>query len=216
MILKNFDTRKFPKHRRFPLWNYSALCDKTISKENSGTPLLSIKFSIPDCFWNTKRFLYEKIRPFEAKQFQRKIVIILPPPPLLWSIKTFDTRILLKHRKCTLWNFQFSETKNIRRKVLIGVASVLLLEFFDTGNFLKHWSVPLRNVSVPWDKTKSTEICDNPLLSNKSFHTRMFLKHRGVPQQKVSVHSRKEISTKFRDMSPHPLMHKNLRHEIFP
>ena len=81
--------------------------------------------------------------------------------PLLLSIKTFDTRILLKHRKCPPWFFLFSEAKNVRRRVLIGFPPVLFLEFFDTGIFLKHWSVPLRNFSVLWDKTILKKNRDN-------------------------------------------------------
>ena len=66
----------------------------------------------------------------------------LPPPPLL-SIKFFDTRNFVKHRRVHLRNFRHCETKNIRRKILILPPSPLSINFFDNRNFLQHRKFPV-------------------------------------------------------------------------
>ena len=65
-----------------------------------------------------------------------------------------------------------------------------LRKFFQTREFLKHRSVPLRKVSVLWDKTFSAKNRDTPpptLLCIETFITGNFLKLRRAPLRNVSV-----------------------------
>ena len=64
----------------------------------------------------------------------------------------------------------------------------LCIKFCDTGNFLKHRSVPQRIFSVLCDKNLSTEKRNTPpLWCLKILDTRNFLMHRSVPQPIFSV-----------------------------
>ena len=80
-----------------------------------------------------------------------------------------------------------------------------ILTFFDTRNVLKNRRVPLRNISVLWDKIFDIKSWYSlppspPLLSIKFFDTRNFVKHRRFPLRSFSVLWDKRFSTENRDI----------------
>ena len=106
----------------------------------------------------------------ETTNFWQKIAIL--PSPFL-SIKTFDTRIFLKHRRVplpsffVLWDNKFS----IEDRVI-----PLWGKKFDNRIFLKHRRFLLLNFSVLWDNKYSNEGRVIPLWCKK-IDNRIFLKH---------------------------------------
>ena len=72
LIHRNFQYRKFLKHRRVALRNDSVLWDKKLSTEIVIPPFNPWINSITECFWNTGGLLYEMIRYCGTKYFRRK------------------------------------------------------------------------------------------------------------------------------------------------
>ena len=91
----------------------------------------------------------------------KKIVI---HPPLLLSIKTFDTRSFLTQRRILLRSFFVTVRQKIWQKLVKQPLFSYALNVSIPETFLKHRSFLLRNVSVRWDKTVCAQNRDtNPL-----------------------------------------------------
>ena len=92
-------------------------------------------------------------------------------------------------------------TQLLRQKIVIP-PPFSCMKSVDTRIFLKPGRVPLRNVSVMWDQTISTEDRDTrPLLCIKIFETAIFLKHRRVPLRIFSALWDKKFPTEDRDIN---------------
>ena len=104
----------------------------------------------------------------ETNQNRLKIVIAarlcypkhFPLPEFFWNSERFVYQI-----------FQYCQSKHIRRQIVIPLC--YLRKFFQTREFLKHRSVPLRKVSK----------C--------SFDIRIFLKHGRLPYENFLLWDRK-------------------------
>ena len=75
----------------------------------------------------------------------------------------------------------------------------LFIKFIDTRSFLKHRRVPLRNVSVPWEKNRRRIVILLALLCMKNVDIRNFLKHRRAPLQSFLQLWDESFSTENRD-----------------
>ena len=177
LIQKIFDTRIFLKHRRVPPRKLWALRDKKLLAQKDNILFLCVEF-----FGN--RFFSEKHKGSPAKVFGtvrqklwHKIVI---QPPLLLSIKIFDTRRFLKHRRVPLRNFwTLWDKKLLAQKNDI---SFLFVNFFDTWFFSEtQKGCPTKVFGFVRQKLWQKIVIHAPLLlSIKFFDTRNFLKHRRV------------------------------------
>ena len=85
-------------------------------------------------------------------------------PLFLLSLKVFDARSVLKHRKDHLQSFSTIWEK--RFPTQLSYIPFLCKRFFDTSFFLKHRSFPLRCISILWDINFSAESCDVPCFFN--------------------------------------------------
>ena len=128
------ESRKFPKHRRVPLWNPSVLWDKKFLTGNRDNPSPSFIHKIFGTrnFLKSGKFLYEHFCYCEAKQMRRKIVI-----HLLSSLTLLDTRKFLKKRRVPIRSSSVLWDKNISQQVVIIHASTL-----STPSNLKFLSIP--------------------------------------------------------------------------
>ena len=190
------DKRNFLNYWSVPLWNNSALWDKTISTKSCDTsppPSYPWKYKISEVFWNTEWFAYEVFWYCEIRNFRRKIVIFhLSLSPLL-SLKLCDKGIFLKNRRVPPRRFSLLWDKRI---------------IFDG----KYWQYhPLIHKIVQYQKfsetqkgsrtkyfgTLSQKYCNGKLFL-KFFDTRKFLKHRRVPVRSFSVLRVKNFSTENR------------------
>ena len=103
-------------------------------------PLLSINFFATGNFLkhSTEGLPYEIFRHSETKNFRRKI-LILPPPSYS---NFFGTRNQCNSKGFPYGNFRHCETKNFRQKIMTLPPSSSpphsKINFFATGNFLKH------------------------------------------------------------------------------
>ena len=177
LIRKIFDTRIFLKHRRVPPRKLWALRDEKLLAQKDNILFLCVEF-----FGN--RFFSEKHKGSPAKVFEtvrqklwHKIVI---QPPLLLSIKIFDTRRFLKHRRVPLRNFwTLWDKKLLAQKNDI---SFLFVNFFDTCFFSEtQKGCPTKVFGFVRQKLWQKIVIHAPLLlSIKCFDTRNFLKHRRV------------------------------------
>ena len=127
-----------------------------------------------------------------------------PPLPPFLSIKFFDTRNFVKHRRVPLWSFSVLRSKKVSREN--RDITLLKMKFFDTRNFLKHRRFPQLNDLVLWHKNNfdGKSRYPPPLLSLTFVDTRNFLKHRRVLLRNFSALSDKNFSTETRDT----LLHK--------
>ena len=133
-------------------------------------------------------------------------------PVFLLTLKFFNARSFLKHRRdhlqsfSALWEKRFpTETSDI---------PVLCKRCFETRIFLKHGRGPLQNFLALWDNFFSNEISDMPFLCIRFFGTRSFLKQRGVPLWKFSVLWDKDFDKKSW-YTPSSLVQKNFRYPKF-
>ena len=187
----------FLKHRSVPLPNLSVLCDKTISTYTSHLLIHKIisyhtvsetqmdsptMFSVP---WDNNF-------PTKSSDSLALLSTIFSKNRLFQDIEGFSYKI-----------FQYSETLNVRQKVVI-LSRVLSIIFSDTKKIQKHWRFALRKVSVQWVKTISTQTHDTlpPISSVKSSDTRNFLILRMAPLRSFLVLWDKTISTENHD-TPH-------------
>ena len=165
--IKYFDNRSFLKDRTEHLRKTLVFWDKK-SSTNSGdrrsAPLIKkkSKFSISGLFWKNRRLLQMF---FSVKWGENciwwRIVIGGPlsnPDHLLITEVLWITDIFLYE---TFW---YCETKHIWQKLGYAPLALLSSNVFDSGNSLKHRSVPLQSVWVLGDKTVSTENRDTSLL----------------------------------------------------
>ena len=147
LIHKLFRYRNFSEtqHRRVPPWNFLTLCEKNFSTETLDTPLplLSINFFATGIFLKhiTEGFAPRNVSVLWDKKFWTENLdtpfLLLPPPPTLLSINFFDTLNQWKTKGFPYGSFRHCETKSFRRKILI-LPPLLSINFFATGNFLKH------------------------------------------------------------------------------
>ena len=126
-------------------------------------PMTRRNLSIPEVFWNTEGFHHIFFRQSEIKNFHQ---ISDAPPPFL-SMKFFDTRRFLKHRRVALRIFFFLWEKEystqIRDTPLLGMS------FFDIPNFFDTLKGSPQNDSAIWDKIFSPENLDTLPLIYKFF-----------------------------------------------
>ena len=165
-----FDTRNFVKHRRVPLWNFSALWDKKFSTENLDTPspLLSKNFFATGHFLKhrSEGFLYEIFRHCETKNFWQRIVIL--PSPLIH--KFFRHQKLCETKKGSPTKFFGTVREQIFHTK--SWSSPHRHKRFRYQKFSETQTGPRRNFSALWDKKNSTKNRDITLWSIKSFDTR--------------------------------------------
>ena len=75
----------------------------------------------------------------------------------------FRYQILFWNTEVLLYGvFPYCGPTNSRPKIVILPTSLLSVTISDTGNFLKHWRVPLRKVSILWDKNFQQKIVMSP------------------------------------------------------
>ena len=127
------------------------------------TKLFWRKILIPAPFLNPNIFRYQKfsetrvpLRNFSVlwdKNFDMKSWYSLPPSPPLLSMKFFDTRNLVKHRRSPLRNF--SVLWDNRFSIENRDIPLLGIKFFDTWNFLTQGF--LYEMIRYWDKTSETQ-----------------------------------------------------------
>ena len=119
-------------------------------KRDNPHPFLSILFSIPDIFWNTEGFPYEVFRSCDTKNFRQNHYALqisnAPPPSPLLGMEYSDSRFFFEIQKGSPMNF----FGTVRQKNSTENSDIpfLCIKFFDTRNFLKHWSVLQWNFSV--------------------------------------------------------------------
>ena len=103
--------RTFLRHRRVSLRNDSVLRDKTIlteNRDNAPPPLIHKLFRFRNFLKkSTQGFPYEVFRNCGTKILNRKTCysLIPLPTPLPLSMKIFDTRKIVKHRRVPIGDF---------------------------------------------------------------------------------------------------------------
>ena len=102
------------------------------STENRDNPPYQSFFDTRN-YCNSKGFPYGNFRHCETKNFRRKILIL---PPLIQTFSIPEINETLKD-STPYGNFRHCETKNFRQKNL-NPPPLLSINFFATGNFLKH------------------------------------------------------------------------------
>ena len=181
LLEKNFENRKFSETKeRYPHRIVSALWEKKYLTQNPDTPVFSIKFIDNRNFLKQTRVSRRIYRHCETKSFRQKCDSFsswkkLSEPKILPNKdgflyefignvrqKVFDRVVIASRIEKVYQNQKSSETQKgcstksfgtVRRKVFDKVAVVSLPERkFGTRKFLKHWNVPLRNVSALWVK----------------------------------------------------------------
>ena len=145
----HFSIPYFLKHRKVNLRKNSAKWDNKLSIENSDTPLNHKLFLLQEFFWNrAQNVSLTKIFSTMRKKNSTEVFDTSFPPPYprsfsiserFWNTEVFLYEII---RHCHTKIF----TEN-RDSPLVGAY------FFDRRKFLKTKRVPLRNDSVPRDKT---------------------------------------------------------------
>ena len=121
----------------------------------------------------------------------------MPPFP---SMKFFDTKIFLKHRRVVLWGFLVLWEKKYSTQN--RDTPLLCMSFFDTPNFFTHWRVLhkvsrqsgtkyfRRNIllpflfsinSFPYQKNSDTQKDSLQILSFRLFETEKFRQNRDAP-----------------------------------
>ena len=121
-------------------------------------------------------------------------------------MKIFEARFFSNEEVFPNEVFQYCETKK-RRRISWCPPRFLFRTLFDLKKFLKHNSVPLRNVSVLWDFSgeknfQRTVMIHLALLCPKNFDINKFLKHKRVPLRNASVLWAKKTDE---DPDAHPL-----------
>ena len=98
--------------------------------------------------------------------------------------------------------FRYCEMKPFRRTI-VTTAPFLIFNFFRFQKDLEHRKVPLRKVSVLWDrKSRRRIVTPTHFFSLTFFDIKKFLKHRRVPLRTVSVLWDEIISTHNRHDRP--------------
>ena len=147
LTLQILDTRNSLSHRRARLRSYSSFWDRRNRRDILVPPFLSLEF------------VDSRISP-------RQRIVPLPNVSVPWDKKSSieNHEIVIPTSLMHFFsNHSFFETQKgsstnlfgiVKQKISTGYldAPLLNLEVLDTGNFLRHRSVTLRNVSVLWDK----------------------------------------------------------------
>ena len=94
---KLVDTQTGPLRSIWVLWDNSF---STENRDTSSRPSHLQSFAIPQLFWSTEGFLYERFRCCEKKNTRRQIVILLPPS--IYKVLPYHKN--LKRRRVPLWN----------------------------------------------------------------------------------------------------------------
>ena len=144
-----------------------------------------------------------------------------PPPPHVLTINFFATGNFLKHSpEGSLYEiFRHCETKKFRGKLFIPPPPFIHKLF---GHRKKdgthHRRVPLRIISVLWDKKLPTETLDTPpppIYKLSGYRKFSETQHRRVPLRNFSALSDKKFSTEPLDTHPPRLNHKLFRYRKF-
>ena len=152
-------------------------------------------FYILEILWSTQWFPYEVFRYCETKQFRQKIV--MPAPSLIPNI--FRYQKFCETQKGSPTNF----FGTVRQKIFEGKSWYfpfsLIFKLFRYQKFseTQHRRVPLRNVSVLWDKNFSTQNRDITLWSIRFFDTRNHWHPKGFPYKICRHCERKKFRQKF-------------------
>ena len=150
---------------------------------------------------STEGFFYEMFRYCETKQFRRKIVNTAPS--LISNIFRYPE--LMEHKRIPLQNFSALWDKKFLTENLDTPPSLLSINFFATGNFLKHSTDGFFNEIFRQCETKDfwqKSSLSPPFLSIKFFETINFVKHKRVPLRNDSVLWDKTILSQSRDYRP--------------
>ena len=152
LILKLFDTRKFPKLRRVALRIVLVLWDQKF-RRNVVTPALSLVWSVQ--FFDTLNFLKQRRVPrriisvlWEHK-FRGKILtpaLSLSLSLSLFSSIVFDIKKFLEHRRVPLRKVSALWATTKQSTKICVTHTLLLIKPLNTPNILKHKTVRLRNV----------------------------------------------------------------------
>ena len=112
------------------------------------------------------------------KKFSMENLDTTPPPRPSYS-NFFGTRNQCNSKGLPYGNFRHCETENFRRKLLILPPPLLSINFFATGNFLKHSAEGLNHEIFRHCETKNfrRKILILPPVIHKLFRYRKFLKH---------------------------------------
>ena len=167
----------FGNTERLPLRSFLALSVKNSSMEKFWySPLLIHKlFRYRKISVNrTESFPYEAFQYCETKKFWQKIVILPPSPLLIRKIHRHLKFCETQKGSSAKW---FGTVEENSFDVKSWYPPLLSVTFLDARSFLKVGRVPLRNFSVVWDKTFSTENRDTLLQKvQKSVVELMFVK----------------------------------------
>ena len=136
------------KHKifRYPkLWHtkdsptkfFGTVRQKIFDGKSWYSPFLSINFFATGNFLkhSTEGFPYEISRHCETKNFRRKILIL---PLLIHKLFRYRKISETQHRRVPLRNFSALWDKKISTETFDTPPSLLSINFFATGNFLKH------------------------------------------------------------------------------
>ena len=166
-------------------------------------PLLGIKCFDTRTLWNIEKFLYERIRYCETKQFWRKVLV--PGPSNTSNIfgyqKVSETRKSFPTNFSVVWDNTFSTTNRD--------PPPLSTKYFHTRKFLKHRKVPSAKVSgVFRQKIIDGKFWYSPIFMQKLFRYRTFseTQHRRIPLRKLSALRDKNFSAG--NLDTPPFIHK--------
>ena len=195
---KIFRYPKFSETLKGSPWNFSALWDKKFSTENLDTdtpPPFYPNFFDTRNYCNSKGFTYGNFRHCETKNFWRKILTL--PPSLIQTFSVPEISETLKGSPTKF--FGTVRQKKFDKKSWNSPPPLLSINFFATGNFLKH----------------GTEVftyqifrhCETKKIGRKSWHNP--LKHKIFRHPKLMKHQRIPPYLKFRHCET-----KNFRRKI--
>ena len=151
------------------------------------------------------------------KKFSTENLDTPAPPPLIHKLFRYQNFSETRHRRVPLWNFSALWEKNFSTENLDTPPSLLSINFFATGKFLKHSAEGFlcEYFSVLRDDKFSIEKRDIPLFGTKFLDPWNFLKHRRVPRRNFSALWDRKFSTENLDTRPFPLIHKLFRYTKF-
>ena len=223
-IPKSFRNRKFPEtqHRLVPLRKVPVLKQKNFD----GKPWCSLASSphplLPKLF--PYRKFSETRNGFSSKCFstaRKKSTengVTAPSLPSLSSVKFFDIRKILEHRKVPLRRFSALWDKTFSTEDLDTPLPLLCINFFANSNFLEHSTEGFHYELFRYCETTKIRrkilILSPPPLIHKLFRYRNFsqTQHRSVPLRCLGIET-----TKFRrDIMMHARLQPSPLHPLLP
>ena len=159
-------------------------------------PPLFLKWFVTRSFLKHRNVPLRKISFLRDKKIRSKFGT---PPPLIHKIfryqYVFETQMFPLRSSTVLWDNKLSTENHDTPSLVTSYPKKFSIRIV----FLKHRRVSLRNFSVLWHRSFSTEIYNVYLFCTNILDPRNFLKHRLVLLWKNSVLWDKTFSTKNRD-----------------